>query len=224
MDNLGDRMKSNYEDVWRIKLPRRMPLIIRLDGKGFHGLKLDKPFDEHFIECMANTGAQLCEEIQGCQFAYIQSDEVSLLLHDYKKLNSQAWFDKNLQKIVSISAARASIIFERYFQQSQVFDARAFVLPESEVCNYFIWRQKDWLRNSVQMLARSLYSHKELIGKKTQDLHEMCFTKGHNWNNLAPHIKRGLCTYPTLPFIDHDIPNFNEDRNYIEKHLVTEEN
>lgn len=229
IDNLGDRMKSYYEDIWRIKLPRRMPLIIRLDGKSFHSLKLEKPFDEDFISDMICTTFRLCESIQGCQLAYVQSDEISLLLHDYKKLESQAWFGKNLQKIISISAAMASIHFDYYYNRDRTkspnfFDARTFVLPESEVCNYFIWRQKDWLRNSIQMLAQSLYSHKELDGKNCADLHEMCFTKGHNWNNLPTRFKRGICinTHPTLS-VDYDIPNFHENRNYIERYLKCDE-
>lgn len=72
-----------------------------------------------------------------------------------------------------------------------VFDARAFVLPPHEVVNYLIWRQQDWNRNSLAMLAQSLFSHKELQGKGRAEQHEMCFQKGHNWANLDSHVKDG---------------------------------
>lgn len=71
------------------------------------------------------------------------------------------------------------------------FDSRVFILPREEVANYFLWRTKDMERNSIQMVARSLYSHKELVGKKTSDLHELIYQKGQNWNNYPGDMKHG---------------------------------
>src|SRR5579863_8752708 len=111
-DSLGDRMKG-YEDAYRIYLTGRTPLISRVDGKAFHTLThgLDKPFDETFINCMLHTALILSEEIQGVKLAYWQSDEISLLITDYDTLTTQAPFDKNLQKLVSISAGIATEAF-----------------------------------------------------------------------------------------------------------------
>lgn len=118
-DSLGNRMKRNYEDVSKTKLLRRMPVIIRLDGKAFHtftcGLK--KPFDSILIKSMQDTMKYLCENIQGCVLGYTQSDEITLVLVDYKKLNSGAWFDYEVQKMVSISASMATLAFNRAFQK-----------------------------------------------------------------------------------------------------------
>lgn len=51
---LGDRMKNNYENISRYYLPRRMPVIVRLDGCHFHtftkGFK--KPFDKILVKTM----------------------------------------------------------------------------------------------------------------------------------------------------------------------------
>ena len=114
---LGDRMKD-YENVNRFYLTRRMPLIIRIDGRAFHtfcrGLK--KPYDRIFAESMQATTINLCKNIEGCKLAYTQSDEISLLLTDYDELETQAWFDKNLQKIVSISASLATLYFNKAFK------------------------------------------------------------------------------------------------------------
>jgi len=252
-NSIGGRMKQNYENVFKYKLPERMPVIIRLDGRAFHTLtaKSDKPFDKNFIDLMDETAEYLCKEIQGVQLAYIQSDEISLLLHNYKKLDSQSWFNNEIQKMCSISAGLASAYFTMVYNESIIayrnhrntlqlsqFDSRCFVIPEEEVCNYFIWRQKDWERNSIQMLAQSLYSHKELMNKNTAELNELCFQKGKNWNDLEVSLKRGRsCVYNLQHSgkiddidvfnmkwnIDNNIPIFTDDRNYIEKYLKIDE-
>lgn len=106
--SLGDRMKA-YEAAHRIVLPRRMPVIIRVDGKGFHRWTRHcaRPFDSNLIEVMNIAAVELCEEVQGTRLAYVQSDEISLLVHGYETHESQPWFDNQLQKIVSVAAAIA---------------------------------------------------------------------------------------------------------------------
>lgn len=198
-DSLGDRMK-NYEDVWRQVLPKRMPVIIRLDGKAFHTYtkNLEKPFSQPMMAAMNQVALSVMDQVQGATFGYTQSDEISILVLNNQKLDSDAWFGNNVQKMVSVAASVASVemtllsptVFKGETHPA-LFDARAFVLPPEEVCNYFLWRQRDWNRNSIQMLARSLFSQKELQGKKTGELHEMCWRAGHNWGNLHSHIKAG---------------------------------
>ena len=115
-DSLGDRMKENYENCSKTYLVRRMPVIIRLDGKAFHtftkGLK--KPYDEIFHNTMNETMKYLCENIQGCKLGYTQSDEITLLLTDYDTLDTDAWFDNNVQKICSVSASMATMAFNKF--------------------------------------------------------------------------------------------------------------
>jgi len=190
---LGNRMKSNYEDTYRFKLTRRTPVIIRLDGKAFHTLTrgCDKPFDEIFQWSMVETMRKLCEEVQGVKCAYTQSDEISLLLFDFDRLDTQAWFDYNLQKIVSVSASIATLAFSNAYNKQGIFDARAFNIPKEEVKNYFIWRQKDWERNSLQMLAQSHFSQKQLNKKNKADMHEMLHEKNVNWADLEGKWKNG---------------------------------
>lgn len=110
---LGDRMKEYYENITRNKLTRRTPVIIRLDGKAFHTFTrgFDKPFDKCIVRSMQETMNYLCNNIQGCVLGYTQSDEISLLLCDYQKLDTAAWFDYNIQKMVSVSAAMATFKF-----------------------------------------------------------------------------------------------------------------
>ena len=116
-DSLGDRMKENYENRAKTYLIRRMPVIIRLDGKAFHtftkGLK--RPYDIIFHNTMNATVKYLCENIQGCKLGYTQSDEITLLLTDYDTLTTDAWFDYNVQKICSVSASMATMAFNKFF-------------------------------------------------------------------------------------------------------------
>lgn len=256
-DSLGDRMKA-YECASRIVLPRRLPVIIRVDGKAFHSYTASctRPFDEKLGDVMVDTAKKLCESIQGAQLAYTQSDEISVLVHSYKKFDSSAWFDNQVQKMASVAAGIASSHFTANSWKiwarnvngkltntaddirAAVFDARVFVVPEADVCNYFLWRQQDATRNSVQMLARSLYSHNQCENKNGSELQEMCFEKGHNWNDLAVQWKRGVClrrvmktyeprneppTYRTVWEPDYGIPQFNLNRYYVDSLLKCEE-
>ncbi len=240
VDPIGDRMKSNYENRYRIKLTRRTPVIIRLDGKAFHTLtkQCAKPFDTAFQALMTRTTQKLCDEIQGAKCAYVQSDEISILLTDFDRLTTDSWFDYNLQKMVSVSAGIASATFTTYaslIHKQAIFDSRAFNIPKEEVCNYFIWRQQDWVRNSLQMLAQSHYSHKQLQNKNHTDLHEMLYKKGVNWADLESVWKNGLfllkntCQHINECVEDHGTWELREDiiltqhREFIEQYMEPRE-
>jgi len=239
-DDIGNRMKSAYEDRTRFCLPRRSHTIIRIDGKAFHTYTrgLSRPFDDGFIEDMNTTAAYLCKNIQGAKFAYVQSDEISILLMDYDKITTDAWFDNNVQKMASVSASMATRAFNearmnrRGFLPEQPmkwaeFDSRVFQIPEwTEVENYFIWRQQDCVRNSISSVAQSLYSHKELNGKNTTEMQEMIFQKGQNWNDYAPKYKRGRGIVKDSYFVAEtkrrrwvsvEVPTFTTDREFIKR-------
>ena len=119
-DSLGDRMKKYYEEIPKIKLMRRTPVIIRIDGKAFHSFTrgFTKPFDGILIKTMQETTKYLCENIQGCVLGYTQSDEISLVLIDYQKLETSAWFDYEVQKMCSITASMATMYFNRIFAKN----------------------------------------------------------------------------------------------------------
>lgn len=117
--DLDIRMKQ-YEKVTDQKLIRRMPVIIRLDGRRFHSFTrgFKRPFDDILIDSMQKTALYLCKNIQNCVLAYTQSDEISLLLIDYKDFDTQPWFDNRIQKIVSTSAALATMRFKEVFENN----------------------------------------------------------------------------------------------------------
>lgn len=252
-DSLGERMKG-YEFASRDMMTKRMPVIIRLDGKAFHTFTkgLRKPFDEILMSTMWQTAKYLCENIQGCKIAYTQSDEISLLLTNYDNITTDSWFGNSVQKMVSVSASMATLAFNRHFREitedfrnqsfndvqyksllktkfdTAIFDSRVFVIPKEEVNNYFIWRQQDAMRNSVQMLAQSKFSHKELHKKNVSMLKNMLLEVGVSWDNLPTSQKRGTCLKRVIRQIegtdysraswevDLDIPRFQEQVEYID--------
>lgn len=227
---LGDRMKNNYENISRYYLTRRMPVIIRIDGKAFHtftrGFK--KPFDDIFVKTMQDTMKYLCENIQGCVLGYTQSDEISLVLVDYAELTTDAWFGNNLQKMCSVSASMATMAFNKFFygnmpadeessgtyykalEKGAMFDSRVFTIPKEEVCNALIWRQQDATRNSIQSVGQANFSQKELHGKSCNNIQDMLMIqKGINWNDYATTLKRGSCCIK----VDDGLTEYDEAGN-----------
>lgn len=205
VDELGDRMKS-YEAVTKTSLPRRSYTILRCDGRAFHSFTrgLKRPFDESFAADMDATAVALCAEIDGAVAGYVQSDEVSVVMTDFATPSTQAWFDGEVQKITSIAAAVATSAFnqartarlesieEIRAARQGLFDARVFTVPDlDEVEAYLIWRQRDAVRNSISMAAQSEFSHRELQGVGANQMQEMLFQRGVNWNDYPVAFKRG---------------------------------
>lgn len=230
-DELGKRMKEYYEGIPKTRLMRRTPVIIRIDGRAFHSFtrSLKKPFDHVLMSSMQETMKYLCENTQGAVLGYHQSDEISILLIDYKRFNSSAFFDYEIQKVCSISASMATVAFNRFFyrmSQSEIettddesykqtllkkqdlmpqFDARCFNIPKEEVTNYFYWRQLDATRNSIEMVGQANFSHKELHKKSCNMIQDMLHEqKGINWNDFTVPEKRGTCCYKERYYINKE--------------------
>ncbi len=197
-DDLGNRMK-HYEGVSKTSLLRKMPVVLRVDGRAFHTFTKDaiKPFDRYLIECMVRAGESVAREMQGFILGYHQSDEFSFYIDDSRTEKSEAWFDNEIQKLVSITASLFTAHFNFLYRRQDesvppaVFDCRAFNVPANDVPNLFVWRQRDWIRNSVQMLSRNYFSHKEVQNKSNLELKEMLLRGGVDWNRLEQRLKYG---------------------------------
>jgi len=192
---LGDRMKR-YEAAYRSTLPRRTYTLLRVDGRSFHSYLRGaaKPFDEAFMADMNAVAEALCAEITGSVFAYTQSDEISILVTDFASEQTEPWFGGVVAKQLSISAALATAVLnERRPGARALFDARVFTLSDPvEVANYFLWRQRDAVRNSISMAAQARFSHKRLHGVSSGGMQELLFTEARiNWNDYPGGCKRG---------------------------------
>jgi tRNA(His) 5'-end guanylyltransferase len=239
--NIGDRMKD-YESRSNFMLQRKLPVIARLDGKAFHTLtrNLDRPFDENFHKCMVAATVALCGQIQGCQIGYTQSDEITLLLTDWKTYNTDAWFGYRVQKMCSVSASIASVAFAAAWRRNfgvissppAYFDARFWNITSDEVNNVFLWRQRDAEKNSITGLAQAYFSHKELHGMNGSDKQDMLMSLNPpvNWNDIATWKKRGSAIVKTSYEKngaqrtrweeDPETPIFSKDTKYVNQYLI----
>ena len=221
--NLGTRMKE-YEKRNQYYLQKRTPVAIRVDGRSFHTFTkgFQRPFDDILIKTMQETAKYMCENIQGAKFAYVQSDEITIILVDYDTLETDCWFNYRTDKLCSISASMATMAFNKYFEKNvreysyihygqlstirltdtynraidkgAMFDARCFNIPKEEVTNLIYWRQLDASRNSIQMVGQANFSHKELQNKSCNDIQDMLMLqKNINWNDFPTYQKRGSC-------------------------------
>ena len=254
-DELGTRMKKFYENRTRILLPRRTYIIIRVDGRCFHKYckNLERPFDSGLMADMNTTAEYLCKNIQGAKFAFVQSDEINILVTDFETHQTDAWFDGNIQKIVSVTASMATAKFnhlrmKRIIEESITiendglvsirpiekalfemklaeFDARTFTIPaDYEVENYFIWRQNDCVRNSISNVAQSLYNHKELNGKNMSEQQDMIHEKDKNWNDFTPQEKRGRFVFKQEVQLETEYESFEKKQTtYTRNHWVVSE-
>lgn len=202
-NTLGTRMKENYEMRGKHYLTRRIPVILRLDGKAFHSFtkSFEKPFDKTLSDLMTDTATYLANEIQGTKLVYTQSDEISILITDFDKITTTPWLGYETSKMNSIAASTAAAFFNTALREKTnitklaMFDCRAFNIPKEEIANYFRWRYQDWLRNSISMLAQANFSHNQLHKKNRADMHEMLHEKGINWTHLEPLWKNGTLIY-----------------------------
>jgi tRNA(His) guanylyltransferase len=203
-NSLGARIKR-YEAAYDHRFTPRSCLFVRVDGKAFHTFTRHcaRPFDQNIVNAMEYAMYRTSREMQGFKLAYAQSDECTFVLTDFDTHQTQGWFGYELNKVVSLTAS----MFTAYFNDGYgtvekdpaldyaLFDARAFIVPIDDAPNVFIWRQQDWERNSVQMLTRAHFSHKQCERKRIPDMHEMLHGVGVNWAHLDPQLKNG--TYLT---------------------------
>jgi len=230
-DELGQRMKRDYEDALRLYVPRRTHVVIRIDGRGFHHFtkKLERPYCRRLADALDEAALQLSGQMIGCRFAYGQSDEYSFVLTDAEPDDAALWFDGNVQKIVSVAASIFTGAFNKAFgrvgpgAEPGVFDSRVLVIAQrSEVQKYLLWRQLDASANSLNMLASAHFTHKELLGKSTAQKHDLLHTKGVNWAKEPADFKRGRAVVREADGgwrVDREIPIFNREPHYLEEAL-----
>lgn len=236
---LGDRMKR-YAAVSDHRLMRRTPVIARIDGRAFHTFTkgLPRPFCLQFQIAMLEVAKSLCQGIDGCKLAYVQSDEINLLITDYETFETEAWFDYRINKICSVAAGIASnemrlqaeamdIMGFAVDSSKAIFDARFFNVPKEDVANYFVWRQRDAVKNSINMHAQSMFVHDSLQYMNGNQLQELMWqTHKFNWNDAPTINKRGAAVLRNSDGewrIDWEIPEFSKSRHYIDTLLLDAE-
>jgi tRNA(His) guanylyltransferase len=199
-DPLGDRMKL-YENLEAgRRLMPLLPTLARIDGRAFHRFTrgMLRPFDSRFCICMQETTRLLVRDT-GALAGYTQSDEITLLWHSTKP-KSQIWFDGRVSKMTSQLGALSTLFFNLWVKKylpdyahlMPTFDARVWTVPNrEEAANVFHWREQDATKNSLNMVASSVFSHRALHGKRSAEKHEMLHQKEINWADYPSAMKRG---------------------------------
>lgn len=204
MDN--DTFEQQMRELEYFHSLRLLPgvwVVIRVDGRSFSGFtsssKFDKPFDPIFHELMVQTTSSLLEQLQGI-YAYTESDEISLLFPP-----NWDFFDRSLEKVVSISASIASATFTHACGTIVNFDSRVWLgASKSQVVDYFRWRQADATRCALNgwcywTLRKAGASENAataaLEGQSTAFKNELLFQHGINFNELPTWQRRGVGLY-----------------------------
>lgn len=178
-------------------------VVLRLDGRGFTKFTeregFEKPFDLRFQDLMRQTTQVLLQELQGI-YAYTESDEISVLFRpDWE------FFDREVEKLVSISASIASVTFSLAHQGRAYFDSRVWLGANKEqVVDYFRWRQEDaarcalngWCYWTLRKEGKSpAAAMQELQGQSLAFKNELLFQRGINFNDLPHWQRRGTGFY-----------------------------
>lgn len=215
-----------------------LPLIARLDGRSFHTFTkgLTRPFDERMIECMKNTTQYLVSEFK-VDLAYTQSDEITLFWHTDEE--SEIFFSGKPFKLNSVIASTCSVYFYKQLlinlpekaDKTPVFDCRTWQVPSiGDVSDVFIWRQLDAVRNSINSLGQSVFSHKELQNKNKKEVLSMLTNKDIHWNKLPMGLQRGFYYDKTkveevLDFTNRtDVPEKERTLKNVVRRKITEVN
>jgi tRNA(His) guanylyltransferase len=198
MQSLGDRIKSYEAPVYN---RNKGFFLLRVDGKAFttYTRRFGCTFSDQMNDAMLSATEELLRGVQGSLLAYTQSDEISVLFTNSTSPNAELWMGGNLEKMVSISASIVTAEFNAYLVNSDMgneipleypgelalFDSRFIPVPREDVPNYFLWRWKDCVRNTIQRFARTVYSHKQLHGKSVKEICEMFQADKLNYEGIV---------------------------------------
>lgn len=216
-----------YRNLTDYRLIPNGYVLVMIDGKNFSKLiknKFEKPFDNWFIDTMNQTAEHLCKNIQNVIGAYVQSDEISLVIKD-NSLTSMP-YDGRLCKLLSIIPATATAFFnrkmiERFIKDLEtkdeintylndmpdyLFDCKVWSVPnENDAMAWFLYRQIDCIRNSKQQFCQTYLPHKTLLNKHTDEQVNLCIANtGYNWNLISDDKKFGRFLYKKLEEFENE--------------------
>ena len=214
--NLKDKC-NYYRDLVDYRLMPNSYIMVMIDGKNFSKLvknKFEKPFDDWFISTMDKTATHLCKEIQNCVCAFVQSDEISLIIKDNTLTSSP--FDGRLCKLQSVIPSIATSFFNKEIIKRNLiagmkideitnmpdycFDCKAWAVPSvNDAMAWVLYRQIDCIRNSKQQFAQTYVPHKTLLNKDTDEQVSLCLEQtGNDWNAIENNKKYGRLFYKVV--------------------------
>lgn len=229
---LPDRMKL-YESGGTTSLMPLLPICVRLDGRAFHSWTrgMDRPFDESLHRAFDRTMVALVHE-SSAVIGYTQSDEITLIIHS-DDFRSQTYFNGKAHKIGSVLSSLATAVFNAQefshkASKPALFDARVWTVPNlDEAANVLLWREEDAIRNSVQALAQSRFSPRQLHRKSVRDCLQMLQDEGVYWTDecserqqRGAYAARRMVFKELTPEVLAKIPEGKRPDGPIERHEI----
>lgn len=181
-----------------LRAPDGCYLVIRVDGRAFHGYaeKYEKPFDRRLHEHMLAAAEALVEQF-AANLAYTESDECSVVLGPRWDL-----LGRSVEKLVSLTAAAAASAFSVSSGDFVAFDSRLCVFPRLEdVLDYLAWRQDDCWRCCVNAWAYWTARQEGMDNQQATKLvdgparvkHDFLHQRGINVAHTPAWQRRGSC-------------------------------
>lgn len=210
-----------YQELANYKLMPNSYVIFHLDGRSFSNFckRFEKPYDERFMSMMNETAKYLMEEISNVKFAYVQSDEITLIYSDIKEeYTADMWFGNRLCKMCSIASSLATSKFMSLMYIAAAaktvsstddivsvcknipliqFDCKVWNVPSvNDAMAWLLYRQIDCIRNSKQMLGHTYLSHSEMLNKSSDEIIKLVADKKNiDWNRFNDGAKFGRFIY-----------------------------
>jgi len=229
-DKLGDVIKA-YEKDSEQYLDEKMPICVRLDGKAFHTFckGLARPFDKRLSDVMINTMNYLVERTDA-KIGYTQSDEITLIYYT-TATHQQTLFGGRVQKLSSVLASMTTAKFNRELSKAitekadalAFFDCRVFNVPDLEgVENVLKWRWLDAKKNSISMAAHTVFGHKAIMHKNSEQKIQMLRSTGNSWEDLPEFFKYGTFSYKNevVSKIPEDLLKFHKGVSHFKRSVV----
>lgn len=245
MRSLKERIQS-YQEITDYKLLSKIPTVIVLNGRSFEKVTslLDKPFSKDFMDALCATTLKLCSEVEGCILGYCFNDEIVLILKNDQSIDTQPWYNNNIQKICSISSSIATQHFNNYVNSldlniinDALFTSNVFNLPNNnEISNFLIYKQQSNFYLSVHFaifyeLLNKGYGKpeiKDMISNLSNDekislLYQECNIDFNDYHSSfrkgvafykVPNIKNGIIDKNKW-FVNSDLPIFTTDHSFI---------
>lgn len=230
-ENIKDRCRY-YQSLYDYRLMPNTYIILHVDGKNFSKKvknSFERPFDDDFIMLMNDTTRYLCENTQNALCAFVQSDEISVVIKDCN--DTSLPYGGRLCKFQSITAALATSMFNKLdlllrlshlagnagctagdcvneldsFDPLQ-FDCKAWCVPSlPEAVAWLQYRQIDCIRNSKEQTAQAFLPHSELVGRTSDEQIAILLERtGNDWNELDDGKKYGRFLYrKPVKFVSH---------------------
>lgn len=224
-----DARQKSYEEAWNHKLPPRLPKIAHIESVAYHTLLEQSSFVEHqeLVNPLVSATKKVMNHFgESARFAFVSFGGCFVCFNDYYNPHRESVLGNNITKLTSTTSA----VFTQEFNQARgskdleyVFCTNIFCLPESELVNYFIFRQSSSAASMLRAMARNAGGEKQASSGTIAEVEEFLSSQAEKYPDGAPstydEMKRRCCVVirgenGKLEEFWHP-PIFSEDRKFI---------